>query len=214
MRTIIQKHSSSRFERDWFKPEKYGLGEREISFIKNNRTRLLENATAHEITVAEFLEENRVDFFVQFPVFCKKIHTTFWSDFFIPKGKIVLEVDGSSHNRLSTRHKDAYRDAFMQEQGLRVVRITNRDVESGEYKNLLADIVEHSRMKEKSHAPKTSEIHVPLEKLMRKNLAEISAALNDFSGDCICFVTRNRRIIKLMTDNLKEEHLCIKKFRT
>ena len=47
-------------------------------------------------------------------------------DFLVPKLNMVIELDGDSHDvRLD---KDKKRDDSMQEQGLEVVRIQNRDV--------------------------------------------------------------------------------------
>lgn len=206
MDTVLQKHSCSGNERYWFNPDKFGLSEKESTFIFNNRKRLLKNATKQEIVLAHFLEDSSVDFFAQFPVFCPKIHTTFWCDFFIPKNKLVLEIDGSSHHRLTTITKDTYRDAFMQEQGIQVIRITNKQVDSGEYSKILLDMVESCRMKIKTPKDPNAPIHVPNEKLIRTNLSEISNALNSFNGKEICFATKNRRIIKLMTEPLQQEH--------
>ena len=177
-----------------------------MSFIANNRNRLLENATEQEITVAKFLDDNRIDFFAQFPVFCKKIHTTFWCDFFIPKGRIVLEIDGTSHNRLLTRKKDTYRDAFMKEQHLTIIRLTNKDVDSGEYINALADVTNHCQMRSRVSKTENASTHIPNEKILRKNLEEILSALNSCTSKDICFLTKNRHIIRLMTNNLNTSH--------
>ena len=49
-------------------------------------------------------------------------------DFYCPKARLVIEVDGDSHFEEAARAYDAERDAFMIALGLRVLRITNEDV--------------------------------------------------------------------------------------
>jgi len=51
-------------------------------------------------------------------------------DFYLPKPrKIVIEIDGSSHIGKEDMVKDAVRDAYFQERGFRVVRMTNQEAE-------------------------------------------------------------------------------------
>jgi very-short-patch-repair endonuclease len=47
------------------------------------------------------------------------------ADFFCPSARLVVEVDGVTH---VDRRTDAQRDAWMQSQGLRVLRIWNSEV--------------------------------------------------------------------------------------
>ncbi len=49
-------------------------------------------------------------------------------DFYAPKGNLVVEVDGSQHYEPENQQKDKIRDAYLQEQGLTVLRFTNRQV--------------------------------------------------------------------------------------
>ena len=49
-------------------------------------------------------------------------------DFYAPKAKLVVEVDGSQHLDQDHLEKDAGRDAYLTEQGLRVLRFNNAQV--------------------------------------------------------------------------------------
>ncbi|MEK9155103.1 MAG: endonuclease domain-containing protein [Patescibacteria group bacterium] len=50
------------------------------------------------------------------------------ADFYCPKARLVIEVDGDSHFEEAARAYDAERDAFMAALGLRVLKITNEEV--------------------------------------------------------------------------------------
>ena len=49
-------------------------------------------------------------------------------DFFCPKAKLVIEVDGSQHFSDETTEYDRIRDEFMRSLGLKVLRVTNTEV--------------------------------------------------------------------------------------
>ena len=51
-------------------------------------------------------------------------------DFYIASAKIVIELDGSQHYADVGKHQDEIRDAYLQSQGLRVLRYSNADVNS------------------------------------------------------------------------------------
>lgn len=145
MHPIIAKHCDPRIEKFWFKPHKTTLSKEEISSVFRNRDRLRENATKHEIEVAKYLDEMDVYFIPQLPVFCANSRTTFWADLFIPRNKVVIEVDGNSHRRIREMTKDAYRDAEFKARGMEVIRIKNKDVDDGSYKVILQDIIERCK---------------------------------------------------------------------
>jgi very-short-patch-repair endonuclease len=54
------------------------------------------------------------------------------ADFAWVAGRLVLELDGSTHHTEKGHTHDAHRDAYMQQRGWRVIRIENEDV----YRNL------------------------------------------------------------------------------
>jgi len=49
-------------------------------------------------------------------------------DFYCPKLKLVIEVDGDSHFQENAPEQDSMRTATLESYGLRVVRFTNADV--------------------------------------------------------------------------------------
>ena len=52
-------------------------------------------------------------------------------DFFCPKAKLVIEVDGSQHSSEEMIENDRIRDEYISSLGLRVLRFTNTDVMAG-----------------------------------------------------------------------------------
>jgi very-short-patch-repair endonuclease len=49
-------------------------------------------------------------------------------DFFCPAQKLAIEVDGEAHNRGDAPARDARRDAWLGEQGVRVMRVAASDI--------------------------------------------------------------------------------------
>ncbi len=49
-------------------------------------------------------------------------------DFYCPKAKLVIEVDGSQHFSGKNRKSDKARDKFLSDLGLKVIRFNNIDV--------------------------------------------------------------------------------------
>jgi very-short-patch-repair endonuclease len=49
-------------------------------------------------------------------------------DFYAPKAKLVVEVDGSQHLDADHTERDAERDEYLKAQGLRVLRLSNAEV--------------------------------------------------------------------------------------
>jgi very-short-patch-repair endonuclease len=49
-------------------------------------------------------------------------------DFYCPKAKLVIELDGSQHSRGEMLKEDKIRDDYMREHKLRVIRFSDRDV--------------------------------------------------------------------------------------
>lgn len=50
------------------------------------------------------------------------------ADYYLPHLGIVVEVDGDFHLKVGQAAKDAKRDAYMQDLGLRIERFTNKEV--------------------------------------------------------------------------------------
>jgi very-short-patch-repair endonuclease len=49
-------------------------------------------------------------------------------DFFAPKAKLVVEVDGSQHTVEDHRSRDKHRDEYLASRGIKVLRFNSREV--------------------------------------------------------------------------------------
>ena len=72
------------------------------------------------------------------------------ADFYVATRRLVIEVDGESHNMGDRPNRDAGRDRFMQQQGYAVFRIAAVDVLTN-LKGVIAAIV--SRVQDPLHHP-------------------------------------------------------------
>ena len=70
------------------------------------------------------------DFLKDLPVQVKrqKVIENYIVDFYIPWGKIVIELDGSQHYETAGKEKDLARDHRLRELGIQVLRYSNADV--------------------------------------------------------------------------------------
>ena len=70
----------------------------------------------------DFLKTYPVQFKRQYPIGCYIV------DFYCFRAKLVIELDGSQHCEAAAVDYDRKRTDYLQQQGLYVVRISNRDV--------------------------------------------------------------------------------------
>ena len=70
----------------------------------------------------DFLREHPLRFTRQ------KVLGKYIADFYCAQAKLVVEVDGSQHYEADNIKKDAERTAYLSAYGLKVIRITNADV--------------------------------------------------------------------------------------
>jgi very-short-patch-repair endonuclease len=49
-------------------------------------------------------------------------------DFFVPKARLVVEVDGSQHAEERHAHRDKMRDDYLNSLGIKVLRFNSREV--------------------------------------------------------------------------------------
>ena len=49
-------------------------------------------------------------------------------DFYIPKARLAIEIDGKIHLKKEQRERDLNKDTFLTENGIKVVRFTNEEV--------------------------------------------------------------------------------------
>lgn len=95
------------------------------SNLKNSARYLRKNMTESERTLWSRLRGKQllgVQFYRQKPI------GKFIVDFFAPKGKLVVEVDGSQHAEDYHTVKDKERDNYLSSIGVRVLRFNSREV--------------------------------------------------------------------------------------
>ena len=204
MHPIIKKYSNRSYEKYWFNTNRTTLSEQKIASVLKNRDILRERATAQEIKVAMFLDKNNVTFIPQLPVFVRDSDLVYWADFFIPKNKIVIEVDGSSHNSLYNKGKDLYRDKVFEEKGFTVIRVKNNAVNDGSFASALAEVIETCSKQKKENT--ITEKQLPHKKYIEKCLDIIIPTIRTCPDTEICFKVTNRHIIKALTTNKYGQH--------
>jgi very-short-patch-repair endonuclease len=65
---------------------------------------------------------------LKFQFYRQRIIGNYIADFYCPKAKLVIELDGGQHYEVDGMEKDMARDAFMSKMGLNVLRFSDRDV--------------------------------------------------------------------------------------
>ncbi len=83
------------------------------------------------------------DFLCSLPVRVKrqKVIGRYIVDFYIPKAKTVIEVDGIQHTAPEARKEDEERDLYLQSLGITVLRYSNESVQKN-FRGVIADILE------------------------------------------------------------------------
>ena len=88
--------------------------------------------TAKALRISMTPEERHLwyDFLRLYPVRFQrqKILGHYVVDFYCAGAKLVVELDGSQHGLPDARAKDSERTAFLEQYGLSVIRIPNRDI--------------------------------------------------------------------------------------
>ncbi len=118
--------------------------EQQKQALANERAfELRQNATQAEKKFKMYLKLLGYKYSFQEPIHTKM--TFFIADFYLPRNKVIIEIDGEYHNDRKQKAKDKARDKVMfQECGLRTLRITNNDVDcKGElyFKSLLESFI-------------------------------------------------------------------------
>ena len=65
---------------------------------------------------------------IEIPVHRQKIFGRYIVDFYIPKAKIVIEIDGFQHGEPKHAEADRIRDEYLNSLGLQVLRYQNKDI--------------------------------------------------------------------------------------
>jgi very-short-patch-repair endonuclease len=95
------------------------------SKLKNRARVLRKNMTESERELCSRLRGKQL-LGVQF--YCQKPIGNFIVDFFAPKAKLVVEVDGSQHAEEDNRSRDKHRDEYLASRGFKVLRFNSREV--------------------------------------------------------------------------------------
>lgn len=120
------------------------ISESTRDWIEARMYELREKANVYEHKVGELLIQNGIDFIHQAP-FVFRPKTIYFVDFYLPKQRIVIEVDGNYHDSRTMRHKDSDRDYNFKSIGIRVIRVSNG--ETGDLKMLALRLSEYIKFK-------------------------------------------------------------------
>ena len=90
--------------------------------LKSRRRGLRNNMTLGEITLWKYLRGSQLGFKFR----RQSSIGPYILDFYCPKNKLIIEIDGSEH--LNAKDYDEERDRFLLSQGYRVVRFTNKKI--------------------------------------------------------------------------------------
>lgn len=93
---------------------------------------LIDNATPSEIAFKKRLDKLRIKYHFQWAIETKLSY--FIADFFIPKYKLIFEIDGYYHFTNKGKARDKIRDSVLSSMGYRVIHIPNNKVETYEIK--------------------------------------------------------------------------------
>lgn len=112
--------------------KKASVSETRVAFLKEKGREfardLRDRATEWEIAFMKVLRQAQLAFVFQYPVICNK-RNLFILDFYLPKQKIAIELDGASHYTPEGQKRDKRRTACLKKEGIRVIRFMNRQVE-------------------------------------------------------------------------------------
>ena len=91
--------------------------------LKPHSTELRNNATKQENHLwYDFLKKHRLQFYRQ------RVIDNYIVDFYCPKAKLVIELDGAQHYENDAIGYDAVRTEYLNALGLFVLRFSNQDV--------------------------------------------------------------------------------------
>ena len=110
---------------------------RKPQHIKSFSRYLKHNQTAAERILREHLRAKKfhwLKFHRQKPLFVYREHSWidrfFIADFYYHPSKLIIEIDGSIHDKKDIKAYDQFREYLLKESGYRILRFTNDMVES------------------------------------------------------------------------------------
>ena len=99
-----------------------------LSYNPNNKPlarALRKNLTPQESKLwYDFLSKHRIRFYRQ------KTIDNFIADFYCPKAKLIIEIDGSQHYTEEGIAKDEFRTEILEGYDLKVIQFTNHQIDS------------------------------------------------------------------------------------
>jgi len=111
---------------------------------------LKENATPEELKVIEILKSNKIDFEFQYPIDAGASY--YIADFYLPKYKTIIELDGYYHFTPEGKEKDKKRDLFLRSKKYKVIHIINSNI----YKFDLSEITKVKYVNKKNKPTKAT----------------------------------------------------------
>lgn len=115
--------------------------------LKNFSRKLRSNLTDSEKILWSHLRRKQI---CGIPFYRQKPIGNFIVDFYAPKLNLVIEIDGSQHLEESQTVKDKQRDAYLNRQGLKVIRIANMEIFEN-IEGVMEVIFNFAKGKTKSH---------------------------------------------------------------
>ena len=92
--------------------------------LRNHSTELRNNATRQENHLwYDFLKKCRLQFYRQ------RIIGNYIVDFYCPKAKLVVELDGTQHYEKEAVEYDSIRTKYLNSLELQVIRFSNKDID-------------------------------------------------------------------------------------
>ena len=109
--------------------------------------KLLHNAKALRKEMTEEEQHLWFDFLCALPIRVKrqKVIGRYIVDFYIPKVKTVIEIDGIQHTAPDARKADEERDLYLHSLGITVLRYSNESVKKN-FRGVIADILEKTNI--------------------------------------------------------------------
>jgi len=103
--------------------------------LKRNARMLRKNMTWYERKLwFSFLKDFKLKFYRQ------RVINAYIADFYCPKAKLIIELDGEQHNDYDESQKDDIRTEVLQTYGLKILRFSNYEI-----KNRFEDVCETIR---------------------------------------------------------------------
>lgn len=112
-----------KYRRRFFLPHKIDLIDR-ARIAEERAKELRVNITKSEEKILKLLERLNYKFIFQYPKFDEWYFLI--ADFYIPSLKLMIEIDGESHNNMKSKKKEYKRRIWLLRQGIKVLRIKNK----------------------------------------------------------------------------------------